>query len=399
MQTNNYETIDDMTIVKTMKILESKFYTPRRLLGLNDDSPTQICLFDDQRYYRSKYNPFEALLDDALPGMYLSGGNLVLHKDRLSDFVRCVDFATVEYCREKNQCYEKEQCYFHPTYEVFVLSHMDLSNEYDEKIRNEGLLKISHVYYSSETVDAVSKVQDFFAAYLQKHQSNEAKVSILLKEPHGLVFKTHGIKPYSINFETMYNDDFLPVHQHIKSKLTNDNKGVVLLHGIAGSGKTNYIKWLTSQVPSKQFIFVPTNMISYLTDPEFMSMLIDNKNSILVLEDCENYIAERTADDINTDVVSSILNIADGMLSDILECQFICTFNSDLSKVDEALLRKGRLIAEYKFGPLVADKANAYLESIGSKRMVQEPMTLAELTNIEELSYKETVKDHKIGFV
>lgn len=74
-------------------------------------------------------------------------------------------------------------------------------------------------------------------------------------------------------------------------------------------------------------------MIGYLTNPEFMSLLVDNKNSVLVLEDCENYIAERSIDNANTDVVSAILNIADGMLSDVLECQFICTFNSDISKL------------------------------------------------------------------
>ena len=81
-------------------------------------------------------------------------------------------------------------------------------------------------------------------------------------------------------------------------------------------------------------------MISSLTDPGFLSILIENKNSVLVLEDCENYIAERTLDDRNTDIVSSILNLADGILSDVMECQFICTFNSDISKIDTALLRK-----------------------------------------------------------
>lgn len=379
--------------------MQSKFYVPRQLLGLKEKSPMQVTLFDDERYYRSKYNPFETLLDDSLPGMYLSSADLVLAKDILTDFVRCTDFTTVEYNFDKNTCYERERCFFHPKLEMFVVSSMDMSSEYDQQIQALGLLKVTHVYYDSSCTETVHNIEAFFTKYLQKYESKEAKVSILLKESYGLTFRTHSIKPYSINLETMYNDDFLPVHNHIKNKLINDSKGVVLLHGIAGSGKTNYIKWLTSQVPSKQFVFVPTNMISSLTDPAFMALLIDNKNSILVLEDCENYIAERTIADLNTDVVSSILNIADGMLSDILECQFICTFNSDISKVDGALLRKGRLIAEYKFAPLEADKANAYLTSIGNEQQVATSMTLAELTNIDEESYKEQVKETKIGFV
>lgn len=383
-----------------MKIMQSRFYKPRRLLSVTeDDSPQLLTLLTEEHAYMSRYNPFASLLDDMLPGVYLGNSKLVISDSRLGDFERCTDFHTIEYDNKSNRCYEKELCYFHPKLEIFILANTNLSNEYDERISQDGLLKISNVYYESTNEQSPKNMQTLFDTYLHNYESNEAKVSILLKETHGLVLKTHRIKPHVVDLALMYNEGFLSVHQHIKTKLTDDSKGVVLLHGIAGSGKTNYIKWLTSQVPSKQFVFIPTNMISSLTDPSFMSLLIDNKNSILVLEDCENYIAERRAEDINTDVVSSILNIADGMLSDILECQFICTFNSDISKIDNALLRKGRLIAEYKFAPLEVDKANTYLSAMHSNKRVDIPTTLAELTNIDEDSYKEQVKDTKIGFV
>lgn len=303
---------------------------------------------------------------------------MVIRKEQLKDFERCTDFTTVAYSHKNNTLYEREACYFHPKYEVFMLTNEDLSNDYDEYIFESGLLKVVSIYYISTNPHSAASVKNVFDEYLQKYVSQEAKVSILLKEAHGFVFKTHPIKPFPINLDTMYHEDFLPVRQHIKESLNHDGKGVVLLHGVAGSGKTNYIKWLTSQVPNKKFIFVPTTMIGYLTNPEFMSLLVDNKNSVLVLEDCENYIAERSIDNANTDVVSAILNIADGMLSDVLECQFICTFNSDISKIDPALLRKGRLIAEYKFKELSVEKSNAFLASIGKAITVNKPHSLAE---------------------
>lgn len=108
---------------------------------------------------------------------------------------------------------------------------------------------------------------------------------------------------------------------------------------------------------------------------------------VLVLEDCENYIAERVGGGNTSDVVSTILNIADGILSDVLECQFVCTFNADLTDIDHALLRKGRLIAEYQFEKLTTDKANAYLKSVGDAKTVDSPKTLAELTNIDETHF------------
>ena len=381
-----------------MKIMQSRFYMPRQLLSIEGEG-AELKIIDDEHFYPSRDSPFETLFDDILSGIYLAHSQLVISKSHLQDFERCTDFYPVKYDSHSNRCYDSELCYFHPSLEIFILADTNLSNEYDKHIIKDGLLRISSIYYESNNSQLPANMKKLFDSYLQKYKSNEPKVSILLKESDGLVLKTHRIKPYNVDLGLMYNADFMPVHQHIKDKLTEDSKGVVLLHGIAGSGKTNYIKWLTSQVPNKQFVFIPTNMIGALTDPGFMSLLIDNKNSILVLEDCENYIAERTINDLNTDVVSSILNIADGMLSDILECQFICTFNSDISKVDEALLRKGRLIAEYKFTSLATDKANAYLASIGSEQRVASAMSLAELTNINEHSYKEKPKDTKIGFV
>lgn len=384
-----------------MKILQSKYYSPRKILTSDDsNSPYPIALVDDVKRYHSKYNPFECLLDDLFPGIHVGSYEMVILKEKLADFEKCTDFHTVGYSQKNNRLYEREACFFHPKYEVFILTNEDLSNEYDEYIFESGLLKVVSVYYESSNEQSPKNVKHIFDEYLQKYVSSEAKVSILLKETHGFTFKTHRIKPLPLNLDTMYDDGFLPVHQHIKDSLTNEHKGVVLLHGIAGSGKTNYIKWLTSQVPNKKFVFVPTNMIGYLTNPEFMSLLVDNKNSVLVLEDCENYIAERTIDNANTDVVSSILNIADGMLSDVLECQFICTFNSDISKIDQALLRKGRLIAEHKFKELSVEKANTYLKTIGKDITVDKPHSLAELTNLNNIAYKEKEAEKvKFGFV
>ncbi|TGP48598.1 AAA family ATPase [bacterium M00.F.Ca.ET.230.01.1.1] len=383
-----------------MKILQSPYYQPRKLLSASSETPYTVQLIEDSLQYASKYNPFESLLDDIFPGVHVGNHDMVIRKEQLKDFERCTDFTTVAYSHKNNTLYEREACYFHPKYEVFMLTNEDLSNDYDEYIFESGLLKVVSIYYISTNPHSAASVKNVFDEYLQKYVSQEAKVSILLKEVHGFVFKTHRIKPFPINLDTMYHEDFLPVHQHIKESLNHDGKGVVLLHGVAGSGKTNYIKWLTSQVPNKKFIFVPTTMIGYLTNPEFMSLLVDNKNSVLVLEDCENYIAERSIDNANTDVVSAILNIADGMLSDVLECQFICTFNSDISKIDPALLRKGRLIAEYKFKELSVEKSNAFLASIDKAITVNKPHSLAELTNMDHLSYREKQEEKpKFGFV
>jgi hypothetical protein len=379
----------------SMKIKESKYYHPVNLLQIDSDDHVEVY---DKYKLLTFSNPYRCLLDDLMARIYIGGEDLVIQRDKLKHFVKCTDYYTIEYASKQNELYESEECYFHPELEIFLVIDKNLSNEYDNQIFEDGLYKVNSVYYQNDNPKAKEHLNILFSEYIEKYISKESKVSILLKTQIGLEIKTHSIKPYRIDFETMYNNDFFEVHTRVKNALTNDNKGVVLFHGIAGSGKTNYIKWLTSQIPNKKFIFVPTTMIGSLTDPAFISLLIGNKNSVLVLEDCENYIAERTSFNSNTDVVSSILNIADGMLSDVLECQLICTFNSDISKIDSALLRKGRLIAEYKFKELTVEKCNKYLQSTDRDFRVDKPYSLAELTNIDIKELKEQDKQTKIGF-
>ena len=378
-----------------MKIKESKYYHPINILQIDSDDHVEVY---DKYKLLTFSNPYRCLLDDLMARIYIGNEDLVIQRDKLKHFVKCTDYYTIEYASKQNELYESEECYFQPDLEIFLIIDKNLSNEYDNQIFEDGLYKVNSVYYQNDNPKTKEHLNSLFSEYIEKFISKESKVSILLKTQIGLEIKTHSIKPYRIDFETMYNDDFFEIHSRVKNGLTNDNKGVVLFHGIAGSGKTNYIKWLTSQIPNKKFIFVPTTMIGSLTDPAFISLLIGNKNSVLVLEDCENYIAERTAFNSNTDVVSSILNIADGMLSDVLECQLICTFNSDISKIDSALLRKGRLIAEYKFKELTVEKCNKYLQSTDRNFVVDKPYSLAELTNIDIKELKEQNKQTKIGF-
>ena len=383
-----------------MKFLESKYFRPRTIATetyINGQYHLTTQPIDER--IKSDITPFEELINSMMPSINFRGDDVVIKRSHLAQFVQCTDFHVVRYDRHTGQFFAAELCYFHPEYEFFLLLSEDLSNEYDKTIIESGYYSVVRLAYDSQKADALTKIRAFYEAYLEKYISSEAKISLLLKEGQDLVFKSHTIKPLALDLATMYNDDFLPVHQKIKESLSDGNKGLVLLHGLAGSGKTNYIKWLTAQIPNKNFIFVPNNLIGALADPQFMSMLIDNKNSVLVLEDCENYIAERVGGGNTSDVVSTILNIADGILSDVLECQFICTFNADLMDIDHALLRHGRLIAEYQFGALTVDKANAYLASVGKDITVDQPMTLAAVSNIDETEYKSSPAQKSFGFI
>ena len=78
-----------------------------------------------------------------------------------------------------------------------------------------------------------------------------------------------------------------------------------------------------------------------------------------------------------------------------LNIKIICTFNTDYSKIDEALLRPGRCRCKYEFTPLDKNKANKVAEKLALKK-VDKDVTLAELFN-PEMEFKDE-KKRKIGF-
>ena len=49
-----------------------------------------------------------------------------------------------------------------------------------------------------------------------------------------------------IDMQLMYGEKFITFHNHLLNKLTNDTSGIALLHGLPGTGKSNYIKYLSS---------------------------------------------------------------------------------------------------------------------------------------------------------
>ena len=62
--------------------------------------------------------------------------------------------------------------------------------------------------------------------------------------------------------------------------------------------------------------------------------------------------------------------------------QIIATFNCDLKSIDPALLRKGRLIANYEFNALDVESAKTLSDKLGfGTDGVTGPMTLAEIFN------------------
>lgn len=194
-----------------------------------------------------------------------------------------------------------------------------------------------------------------------------------------------------------YGEDFLKVHNTIVEKLNKPKgKGIILLHGEPGTGKTSYLKYLTKLVKDKSILFIPPSMAETLSEPAIIPFLMEHRDSILIIEDAERVIADREGNGSQVGV-SNVLNITDGILGDCLNIQIIATFNMKREKIDQALLRKGRLIAEHKFDKLSIENTNKLLDHLKKDYVSSIPMTLSDIYNIDVEVHKSKTTS-KIGF-
>lgn len=217
------------------------------------------------------------------------------------------------------------------------------------------------------------------------------RIHLVISTQHGYDTTSNEIEPPEIDFDLNYNEDFKPVNDLIIDKL-NTSKGIVLLHGAPGGGKSSYLKYLTGHL-NKKVIFVPPNMASSISDPSFITFLSDNKNSVLVIEDAENVIKKR--DGGGNQAISNLLNLSDGFLADVLNIGVVATFNCPVSDIDTALMRKGRMIAMYEFKELSVDRASKLSKKLGFGD-VDKPMTLADIYNQEQEAF--TQEKQTVGF-
>lgn len=230
---------------------------------------------------------------------------------------------------------------------------------------------------------------------IKKKKSN---INLVISMHGSLDAQEYDLRHDDIDLELNYGKSFINIHNTIVKRLNKlDDKGIVLLHGEPGTGKTSYLKYLTSLIKEKEILFIPPSMAESLSEPNIIPFLMEYKNSILIIEDAEKVISDREFNG-SAAGVSNILNLTDGILSDCLSIQVIATFNMKKEKIDRALLRKGRLIAEHKFTSLNVDESNKLLKHLNKNFVTDCPMTLSDIYNIDVDYHKSKQFDVKIGF-
>ena len=264
------------------------------------------------------------------------------------------------------------------------------------RYRNDYESMAATLYYlSTADAGALQKTENLLQTLVKEKEEDHKGAFSFITTIHGHFhlkeFKHIGDQ---VDIEDHYNDDFYAFSNRTIEKLQKPKShGLVLLHGKPGTGKTTYIRYLASQL-TKRMIYFPPYMASHISSPELINFLMDQEESILVLEDADNVISKRMGND--SSAISNLLNLSDGLLGQCLHIPVICTFNIMHTELDAALLRKGRLLGMYEFRPLQPEIANRLGQKIKLNTSFSQPTTLAEIYNIGEEAYQP--QKQEIGF-
>lgn len=289
---------------------------------------------------------------------------------------------------------------------------------YDKYISRENSIYINNIVFDLSWVfmqcfhsdSNVTKVKFYFTneesiEYIEKQitpcsreNPPEESIYLLIKDRYSdLKLKSYELIYDDSNFKLNYSDDFIELNDTIINNINSTKSGLYLFHGIQGTGKTSYIKHIVKNT-KKKVIFMSSASIEMFTDSTFLDFILSYSNSIIIIEDGESLIMKRS--EMNTNpVISSILNLTSGLTGDMLKLQFVVTFNCDVSEIDPALMRTGRLINSYEFKELPIDKSNNLLEVLGHPKQDKE-MLLCDIYNFSDyILNNNTNTKQKIGYV
>ena len=166
-----------------------------------------------------------------------------------------------------------------------------------------------------------------------------------------------------------YGDDILAWMAKFHQATTERAGGLTIFEGPPGTGKTSLITQLIHGLEETHVFYVlPAAQDNALSSPEFVpfwqrqNTRHADRVKVIVMEDAERLLWRRDGD--NRNAVSSLLNIADGLMGRMLRLHIILSVNARMEDLDPAILRPGRLTNHRHFKLL----PRATAQQIASKR-------------------------------
>jgi hypothetical protein len=227
--------------------------------------------------------------------------------------------------------------------------------------------------------------------------SKTPKLGLLQTSQHGFHIQNVDLNQNrhmnSAELDLHFGSKIIQLQEHVIKSLNQDPSGLHLFQGVAGSGKTSFLNHLTAELAeTHRLIYLPISAFQFICSPEAIGLWVQladesktGKKNVLIIEDAEALIQSREeVGAAQGSVVSTLLNLSDGLLGNVLNLHVIATINTESKNIDHALLRAGRLRTYNEFKALDFDQSKRLADHLGRSLPDQnKTYTLAEIYNGE----------------
>ena len=262
----------------------------------------------------------------------------------------------------------------------------------EERIITNFTLFYNHSEFTSDELNDLVKKFDRTIMSFDSVEAQEKNFYLKIGA-NGYELSPFYTKTDKENIELYYNDDIISKTTKLIKQINKQPRGLTVLWGERGTGKTNLASYITTQV-EKQVVYIPSVMIdATINSPEFLTFIERNNNSVILLDDCDMFTEHqhyRFSMSIN-----NIKQLVDGILSDHLNVHIILITNTDdYEDINNEYMDCNTVITEIEFDELEVDKANELSKFLGKNKTYKNPVKVVDVVK----GLKEQSPDIEIGY-
>lgn len=220
-------------------------------------------------------------------------------------------------------------------------------------------------------------------------------INLMLSDSSGMRIYQKPLHFEVPELDKQFNEDMAEADRKIMEKLSDPmQKGVVLLHGPRGTGKTTYLRSLISRLGSR-VVLMPADMTFQMSAPHALPFIMNMPGSVILIEDVDALLVDRSG--FGSDLSGTLGEFSEGLLSDCVNLKFVITCNLPVDQIDAGFMRRSLIMASYEFKPLTPERCNKLFSELRPGHTINKELTLAEV--YEQVKGEGVAKSRKgIGF-
>ncbi|KAF9586319.1 hypothetical protein BGW38_006941 [Lunasporangiospora selenospora] len=204
------------------------------------------------------------------------------------------------------------------------------------------ILEAQHKFIERDQSRTVIFAADQYGAWRRTKSRPKRPLETIVMDPELKSYIVEDAKEF-FSSESWYAERGLPFRRGI------------LLYGSPGTGKTSFIHALAGELGLNIYVINLSNKA--ISDSTLSELVADTPSRcLLLIEDVDAAFVQRDSNDASSGITfSGLLNSVDGVSAQ--EGRILCMTTNHLERLDEALIRPGRVDVRAKFGKATQSQA------------------------------------------